>query len=1118
MKLYLRSRTIGLGLVVAMLLLATLACSIGGGDDEESDTQPTTAPTTSPTTTQSAVGMLASPTPYPTPTQRPFATATQFVLPRVNTPLPTWTPFVPSATPLPYDVRIAYPVDGSQVAGYVTITGSASHPRFLQYALEWGPEPNPSNLWYPITAPRSTIVLNGILGAWNTTSVPDGNYRLRLHVWLSDGTDTAFVTGGIRVSNVQPTVAPTATQTQRPNQLPAINAIANQQVESGQTTRIPIQASDPDGDTLLTFVSSNNPAVATAEVASPTEVLVRGMSAGSAVITVSVNDNRGGAASAAFNVTVTGQNRAPAISPIVNQTIEVGQTRDIAVQVSDPDGDPVTLSATSADGAIVQVSAPNASTVRVVGQAEGNSSVTVTANDGRGGTVSTVFLVTVGLANRPPSVDPISPQEMAVGETRDVGYNASDPDNDTITASAVSNDPGVVAASVPAPGVIRLTASQPGVATVVLTVQDERTDPVTTQFEVTVQQANRPPVVQPLGAQSMTAGDVLDVPYRAEDPDGDPLNASVESDNPGAVTAEIAGPGTIRLRANQAGSATVTLRVDDARNPAVAVSFPVTVGAVNAPPNVAPIEDQSLAVGDVVNVPYAATDPDGDTVTAEAISENPAVASVEIPAVGTIRIVANGAGQTNIALSVSDGVNAPVAVNFVVTVTAANEAPVVEPVGEQRLTVGETVNVPINASDPNGDPLTVEAASQNPAVASAVASGMSIAVTGNAEGTATIAADISDGQGGTASITFVAIVEGDNSAPVIDPVPDQALTVGETIAVPLTISDADGDPIVLTAIAQDQAIATAQASGTNTVELTGVGEGMTTVELTADDAQGGVTISSFTVTVSAPSGGFDLMAYPVIPQIDQQSAAMLSQVYQSGESNFGNQPGAFSKVGDESVASEHFMAPFAADPLNLGSFSALQGLIDVYRSTPVRGDDPAINSLTVESTAAEPGFGFDSLNAPPASGAACGDGSASTAIGCEYLATRPAIALISFRGENVTYLPAEQFRAELQVLVMQSLSEYGVIPVLATIPADGSATTEQLDEYNRAIAEVATQSGVPLWNLWRAMHERGISDPLSVAPEGAGNLTDPALSFGYNVRNLTALQILEAVRQAAGIQ
>jgi len=49
------------------------------------------------------------------------------------------------------------------------------------------------------------------------------------------------------------------------------------------------------------------------------------------------------------------------------------------------------------------------------------------------------------------------------------------------------------------------------------------------------------------------------------------------------------------------------------------------------------------------------------------------------------------------------------------------------------------------------------------------------------------------------------------------------------------------------------------------------------------------------------------------------------------------------------------------------------------------------------------------------------------------------------------------------------------------------------------------------------MQERGISDPFSVAPQGAGNLTDAALSYGYNMRNLTALQTLQAVRQAVGI-
>jgi len=70
------------------------------------------------------------------------------------------------------------------------------------------------------------------------------------------------------------------------------------------------------------------------------------------------------------------------------------------------------------------------------------------------------------------------------------------------------------------------------------------------------------------------------------------------------------------------------------------------------------------------------------------------------------------------------------------------------------------------------------------------------------------------------------------------------------------------------------------------------------------------------------------------------------------------------------------------------------------------------------------------------------------------------------------------------------------------------------------IVEVATQSGVtgiPLWNLARAMQERGISDPNSVAPEGPANFSDSALNYGFNIRNLTALQTLRAVRQAAGI-
>jgi len=615
----------------------------------------------------------------------------------------------------------------------------------------------------------------------------------------------------------------------------------------------------------------------------------------------------------------------------------------------------------------------------------------------------------------------------------------------------------------------------------------------------------------------MTVGESLNVPYNAVDPDGDTVTITVQSDNPAVVSAQVNNAGAITLSAGQAGSATVAVSAEDGHNPPVTAAFQVTVSAGNAPPSVAPIEQQPMTIGEVRDVPYAATDPDGDSLAAEAITDNPAVASVTIPAPGTLRIAANGAGQATITLSVSDGVNPPAVVSFIVTTAPANEPPVIEPVGEQRVGVGETISVPINATDPDSDPLTLLAVSDNPAVASAVGAGMAVALTGNAAGTATITADVSDGQGHTATVTFLAIVEGQNRAPVIQPVPEQSLTVGETIQVPVAITDEDGDPVVLTAIAQDQAVATAEAVGMDTVVLAGIGAGVTVVDLTADDAQGGVTLASFTVTVSSAGVSFDLNAYPVIPQLDAQSASMLSQVYQSGASNFGNQGAAFSKVGDESVASDQFLAPFAGDQYALGSFQALQPLIDLYRATPVRADNQAANSLNVDSVAAAPGFAIDSLSAPASPSAACGDGSATTALGCEFAATRPAIALVSFSAPNVTFMSPEQFRSELQVLVMDSLSQYGVIPVLATIPADGSATTEQLAEYNRAIVEVATESGVPLWNLWRAMQERGISDPFGVAPEGAGNLTDAALSYGANVRNLTALQTLQAVRQAAGI-
>jgi hypothetical protein len=1209
MTRYRRSTLVPLGVVLFALLFAVMACTLSGGGSKKQGTQPTVVSTVTPPLTKTPIPTF---TPFPslTPFQYfpPLPTATRIVL-APTIAYPTWTPV--QATPYPYDVRISYPVSGSQVAGYITIVGSASHPRFLQYALEWGPDPNPGNLWYPLMPPRNQPVINGGLGSWDTRTVQDGFYQVRLHVWLNDGTETYGIVTGLHVSNNRPTAVPTLTATPKPNRSPTINPIPGQQLTAGQTLAIDITASDPDGDNVNLFVASSNAAIASTQVTAKAQISVTGVTAGTATITVTANDNRGGLANTAFLVTVKGPNQAPVLSAIPSQKLDVGQSLDVKVSASDPDGDTLTLSAESDNPGIVAVATPAVDTVRLSGVAAGTANVTVTVSDTKGGVIKTTFQVTVGQPNVPPIVQMIAPQTITAGQTLDILYTASDPDGDPLTPTVTSDTPGVVTASIPAAGTVRLVAAGEGTATVTLSVSDGVNPPTIATFPVTVVIGNSAPTISPIAPQTMSVGQTLGVPYTAFDPDGDPLTASAGSDNQGVVAASISVPGSVTLYAAGTGAATITLSVNDGHNPPVNASFTVSVAAINQPPAISPLSPQTMSVGQALDVPYTASDPDGDPLTAYASSDNQGVvvASVDVPGSITLNAVAAGAatvtlsvsdgvnppvtmpftvtvvavnqppaietifpqtltagqaldvpystvdpdgdplsasassdnqgvvvasintpgiitlnavtaGTATVTLSVSDGVNAPATMPFSVTVLTANSNPVIQPVSAQTVNVGASLSVSVAASDPDGDQIALAAVSDNPAVATAVANGPAEVILGGVTpGTATVMLDVQDGRGGSASISFQVTVVGVNTAPVIQPIPDQSLAVGEQITVQVNVSDPDGDQVTLSAISQDGGVIAAQMVDT-TITLQGVAAGVASVQVTADDARGGVTTVTFNVSVSSPQPTFNLMGYPVVPEIPQSMAVSLSQLYQSGVTNFGNRAGVFSKIGDDAMSSSNFMAPFAtAGQYDLGNFGSLEATIGFFRGTPVRSD-PSINSFNASSIAAGNGYGIDALSGPAPAGPPCDAVGGGTLLSCELQLTKPSIALISFSAANVTYMPPEQFRAELQSLVADMLSNYGVIPVLATIPAGNGYSTEQLSEYNRAIVEVATQSGitgVPLWNLWRAMQQHGVADPNSVAPQGPANFSDAALSYGYNVRNLTALQVLEAVRQAAGI-
>lgn len=160
------------------------------------------------TRVQEVAKSIPSPTAQPTKALATFAPQPTRLV--VATPIyipPTAIPLA-SSTPLPAIVTISDPLPNAVVQGNIAIIGSAIHPGFSQYHLEYASQPNPRNFWYPVTGAVRAPAIKTILGIWNTSAgdVPDGLYQLRLSVFLRNGgVRTAQVTN-IQVRN-QPAAA-----------------------------------------------------------------------------------------------------------------------------------------------------------------------------------------------------------------------------------------------------------------------------------------------------------------------------------------------------------------------------------------------------------------------------------------------------------------------------------------------------------------------------------------------------------------------------------------------------------------------------------------------------------------------------------------------------------------------------------------------------------------------------------------------------------------------------------------------------------------------------------------------------------------------------------------------
>jgi hypothetical protein len=105
------------------------------------------------------------------------------------------------------------------------------------------------------------------------------------------------------------------------------------------------------------------------------------------------------------------------------------------------------------------------------------------------------------------------------------------------------------------------------------------------------------------------------------------------------------------------------------------------------------------------------------------------------------------------------------------------------------------------------------------------------------------------------------------------------------------------------------------------------------------------------------------------------------------------------------------------------------------------------------------------------------------------------------------------FSRELRIIV-EILINQGVLPILST----KGDNLEGDHRINRIIGDVAIEYDIPLWNFWssiQALPNQGLQDDGEHLSWGKNNFSEENLShYAWTVRNLTAIQVLDAVRRA----
>ncbi|WP_422925495.1 putative Ig domain-containing protein [Singulisphaera sp. PoT] len=529
---------------------------------------------------------------------------------------------------------------------------------------------------------------------------------------------------------------------------------------------------------------------------------------GGQTVVIRARDGLGGIALQSFTLNVTPANTAPVIanSPASPATVGLPWTFKVAAQ--DAENDPITVRLV--DGPTGMTVAPWAggdylAALRWTPAGPGSFPVTIEVDDGQGGVTTLAFTLEVVAApgeNHDPSITSSPPSRVSLGATWTYPIAATDPDGDPLTFSLASGPDGLTIDAATGRLTYTPTNAALGDHGVSVVVSDGRGGSTTQSFTliVTADKTNGAPAIVSTPPTALVPdGRTFDYALRAIDPDGDPVQWSLDSSPHGVSIDPAFGTLVWTPDESQRGPQTIVVRVTDPSGASGTQTIQLLVECADAPPSI--VSTPSTDAGTATPYFYGvrAVDPENDKLT-YSLDQAPAGMTID-PDTGLIRWtpIAAQVGAQQVSVKVTDGFGGEGIQSFTAQVVAVtpDRTPAIISIPPLRAPVGADYTYQVRAVDPEGQAITYSLISPPTGMAIDATTGLihwtpTVAQAGAP--TITVAAD--DPGGHRAYQRYTLLVR-TNAPPVITEAPASAKTAaaGGVYRYDVQARDPEGDAL-----------------------------------------------------------------------------------------------------------------------------------------------------------------------------------------------------------------------------------------------------------------------------------------------------------------------------------